>query len=59
MIEKSNLIVSLLWDKSTVCIPGMIESPSLPCFCRSGHSIYVKYGIFPISVLFEPFNVEN
>ena len=26
MIEKRNLIVSLPRDKSTVCIPGMIES---------------------------------
>ena len=59
MREESSLIVSFPWDKSTVCIPGMFESPSLPCFCRSGHFLYAKYGIFPISVLFGSFNTEN
>jgi len=36
MTEERNLIVSLPWDKSTVCIPGMFESPPLPYFLSLG-----------------------
>jgi hypothetical protein len=36
MTEESNLIVSFLWDKSTVCLPGMIKSLSLPYFLSLG-----------------------
>ncbi len=32
MTEESNLIVSLLRDKSTLCLLRMIKSPSLPYF---------------------------